>query len=291
MNKPYDWQRQEDFPLDVTTDESSITLLDKMRRFGAIKLLTTMAVSASLIGSGETANADTIPAPKGGPSGQVGLSDGFKTTEWAYANAYTQVRNWPTANSKKHFPLRILAPDGDPEVYIVRSTWRDSNGVDWARIRIPDGVRSKEGWVTRNSLGNFGVSHDEIRINREKYILTMYKDGKPVIHAPVGIGRPSLPTPAGHFWVRSRLHNDESGSFKLFGNTIPNSVYGPEIIMTSVNASGTTDWPGGGTMGIHGTNEPWLVPGRPSHGCVRVTNDNIRRIYPLASTGTPIDIK
>jgi hypothetical protein len=23
---------------------------------------------------------------------------------------------------------------------------------------------------------------------------------------------------------------------------------------------------GGGVVGIHGTNEPWLIPGRPSHG-------------------------
>ena len=36
-----------------------------------------------------------------------------------------------------------------------------------------------------------------------------------------------------------------------------------------------TDWPGGGVVGIHGTNQPELIPGRPSHGCIRVPNPHI----------------
>ncbi len=291
MNKPYGWRRQEDIPLEVTPNESRYKLTDKIHHIGALKLLTTMAVCASFIANSETAKANLLPPPKGGPSGQLGLSDEFKTTEWAYAFSNNKVRSWPSTHSRGRFPLHILAPDGDPEVYIVRSTWQDSNGMDWARIRIPDGFRSKEGWVPRNSLSNFGVSHDKIQINRRLFRLTMYKDGKKVFNVPVGIGRPSMPTPAGHFWVRNRYQNNQSGSFKLFGNTISNDVFGRYIIMTSANSPTNTDWPGGGTIGIHGTNEPWLIPGRPSHGCIRVANNNISRIYPLASPGTPIDIK
>jgi lipoprotein-anchoring transpeptidase ErfK/SrfK len=43
-------------------------------------------------------------------------------------------------------------------------------------------------------------------------------------------------------------------------------------------------------VGLHGTNEPNLIPGRPSHGCIRLRNRDIVRLYRMAPTGTPVDI-
>jgi lipoprotein-anchoring transpeptidase ErfK/SrfK len=43
-------------------------------------------------------------------------------------------------------------------------------------------------------------------------------------------------------------------------------------------------------VGIHGTNQPELIPGRPSHGCVRVPNANIRKLKRLMPVGTPLTI-
>jgi lipoprotein-anchoring transpeptidase ErfK/SrfK len=67
-------------------------------------------------------------------------------------------------------------------------------------------------------------------------------------------------------------------------------VYGTRAIGTSAYAPGLTDWPGGGVVGMHGTNEPGLVPGRPSHGCIRLRNAAINRLYRLVPKGTPIEI-
>jgi lipoprotein-anchoring transpeptidase ErfK/SrfK len=52
-----------------------------------------------------------------------------------------------------------------------------------------------------------------------------------------------------------------------------------------------TDWPGGGVIGMHGTSEPELIPGRPSHGCIRLRNRDIERLYRLTPIGTPLRIK
>ena len=41
-------------------------------------------------------------------------------------------------------------------------------------------------------------------------------------------------------------------------------------------------------MGIHGTNEPALLPGRVSHGCIRVPNWNIVELKRLMPVGTPV---
>lgn len=259
-------------------------------RFAASKLLATIAVTASLLASSETSHAKELPVPKGGPAGQVGMSDEFTVTRSAYAANNWAVRNWPSENSKPKSILRLMAPDGMPEVYVVRSIWESPDGNEWARIRIPNKSKPTEGWVDREALGNFGVSHNAIRINRQLRRLTAYKDGRPVLRTPVGIGKPETPTPAGNFWVRNKSNVDEKSSFKLFGKDIPNIVYGPKMITTSASSEAIDNWPGGGLIGIHGTNRPELIPGRVSHGCVRLPNDKIRRVYKLASPGTPIKI-
>jgi lipoprotein-anchoring transpeptidase ErfK/SrfK len=52
-----------------------------------------------------------------------------------------------------------------------------------------------------------------------------------------------------------------------------------------------TLWPGGGVVGLHGTSEPGLVPGRPSHGCIRLRNPDIERLYALTPIGTPLLVR
>ena len=51
-----------------------------------------------------------------------------------------------------------------------------------------------------------------------------------------------------------------------------------------------TDWPDGGFIGIHGTDEPQLIPGRVSHGCIRMRNADIVALGRLMPIGTPLDI-
>ena len=43
-------------------------------------------------------------------------------------------------------------------------------------------------------------------------------------------------------------------------------------------------------MGIHGTNEPWLIGKAVSHGCVRMNNEAVREVSRLVPTGSPVEI-
>jgi lipoprotein-anchoring transpeptidase ErfK/SrfK len=52
-----------------------------------------------------------------------------------------------------------------------------------------------------------------------------------------------------------------------------------------------TEWPGGGVVGIHGTNTPWLIGQAVSHGCVRVENGTAKELRRYAPLGTPILIR
>ena len=98
------------------------------------------------------------------------------------------------------------------------------------------------------------------------------------LHRLLPILLAALLAPAGHFYVRERIRN-------LAGSPL----YGPIAFGTSAY-SRLSDWPGGGVIGIHGTNEPQLIPGRPSHGCVRVPNPAVRRLARLLQIGTPVRI-
>jgi lipoprotein-anchoring transpeptidase ErfK/SrfK len=55
----------------------------------------------------------------------------------------------------------------------------------------------------------------------------------------------------------------------------------------SARSAVLTDWPDGGFVGIHGTNQPELLPGRVSHGCIRMRNEDIvelGRSMPIGDT-------
>jgi lipoprotein-anchoring transpeptidase ErfK/SrfK len=116
-------------------------------------------------------------------------------------------------------------------------------------------------------------------INRHTLRATLFRRGKRIFRAPVGVGTPSTPTPGGHFWVREKFRVRAAG----------HSIYGPYAFGTAAYAV-LSDWPGGGVVGIHGTGQPGLVPGRPSHGCIRMHNWDIRRLFRLMPRGTPIRI-
>ncbi|MDE5840319.1 MAG: L,D-transpeptidase [Muribaculaceae bacterium] len=44
------------------------------------------------------------------------------------------------------------------------------------------------------------------------------------------------------------------------------------------------------SIGIHGTSAPWSIGGRRSHGCIRLTNENIMRLVDMVETGMPVII-
>ena len=91
------------------------------------------------------------------------------------------------------------------------------------------------------------------------------------------MGRATTPTPAGSFYIRNRL------------NRYASARYGPLAFGTSAR-SRLTDWPGGGFIGIHGTNRPELLPGAVSHGCIRMRNGDILRLGSVLRVGTPLVI-
>jgi lipoprotein-anchoring transpeptidase ErfK/SrfK len=47
----------------------------------------------------------------------------------------------------------------------------------------------------------------------------------------------------------------------------------------------------GGEYAIHGTNNPGSIGGFVSHGCIRMHNSDIRKLYSMVSIGTPVIVE
>jgi L,D-transpeptidase catalytic domain len=88
----------------------------------------------------------------------------------------------------------------------------------------------------------------------------------------------------GEAWVDLRLSVTRE-LLRVPGHTLN----GPCAFGTS-DYSILTNWPRGGVVGIHGTSEPWLIPGRPSHGCIRMRNADITYLAHHLPLGAPVDI-
>jgi L,D-transpeptidase catalytic domain len=213
-----------------------------------------------------------------GPLGTERLSDERRVTRYAGAVARVAVRALPSTSARRVGVLRYLTEDGPFEVYPMLESSVDAAGLTWVRVRLPMRPNGRTGWVPENDLGPMTTVRTMLRVNRTTLRATLYRDGRTIWSSRVGVGKSTTPTPAGRFWIRSRLRGQRD---------MPG--YGPYAFGTGAY-SVLSEWPGGGVIGIHGTNRPELIPGRPSHGCIRVPNIAIMRLWRLMPVGTPVEI-
>jgi L,D-transpeptidase catalytic domain len=185
----------------------------------------------------------------------------------------------PSEDSRVVRVLKALTPEHVPHVLYLDSGRIDAAGRYWLRVPLPMLPNGTMGWIPRSAVGDFAKVDTHLVIERAKFRVTLYKRGKRIFRSIIGVGQPRWPTPAGRFYVRERLT----------GFTDP--IYGHLAFGTNGRSSVLTDWPGGGFIGIHGTNQPEILPGRVSHGCVRLPNRNIRSLDRLMRVGTPVTIK
>jgi len=247
-----------------------------MRRLLPLALLLVLALPAA-------AQAADLPLrPKGDRSalGNERLSNERTITRWAHTNLRGGIRSKPSWKSKAVGALRWNTEDGLPEVYLALASHVDhAGGQVWIKIRIPGRPNGRTGWVRQEQLSNLELVETQLTIDRRRLRATLRKRGKVIWRSPIGVGAPGTGTPGGKFWIRERLAN-------LGGSPI----YGPWAFGTAAYSK-LSDWPGGGVVGIHGTNQPELIPGRPSHGCIRVPNPRIRKLARIMPVGTPVRIK
>jgi hypothetical protein len=220
-----------------------------------------------------------VAAHAGEPGKTSVLSNERTSTRSARTLYDGMIRKHPSASSHAIGRLRQLTEDGFPEVYLLLRSYTDVDGTEWTQIRVPGRPNGRVGWVLRENLGIFKQTRWRIVVNRKTLRMTVYWNGNNRWRRPVGVGKSQTPTPAGRFWIREKI--------KVRDHASP---YWPYALGTA-DYSTLSEWPGGGVVGIHGDwNEPQLIPGRPSHGCIRMHDRDVGWLAKHVPVGTPLRV-
>ena len=175
--------------------------------------------------------------------------------------------------------LSPRTPEGTRNLVVIVGRAEDARGRPWVHVRLPVLPNNTTGWVPRSALGGYHRVLTRLDVDLGRLRATLLRDGRRVLDVPVAVGMPGWPTPRGRFYVRNRLTRYRS------------PTYGPVAFGTSARSEVATDWPAGGFVGIHGTNRPDLVPGRISHGCIRMRNADILALARRMPIGTPVVVR
>ena len=241
------------------------------------RLLVVLLVALGATAAPATAQDRLRPLSAKGPLRTERLSDERTITRWAHVFDEAVARSRPSRRGRRVGRLRFQTEDRRAEVYVAIRSRRVGRGT-WLQVHLPGRPNGRRGWVPRSALGPLYVATTHLLVDRAALRATLRRGDQVLWESPIGIGTDAAPTPAGRFYVRQRLRNLAGGG-----------TYGPWAFGTSAY-SALTDWPGGGVVGIHGTDQPGLLPGRVSHGCIRLPNEAIERLVRLMPIGTPVQV-
>jgi lipoprotein-anchoring transpeptidase ErfK/SrfK len=170
--------------------------------------------------------------------------------------------------------------NGVPTVFGVLAKRLDAGcRPDWYRVQVPLRPNGVTGWVRAGDVELAPVT-TRILVDLSDRTVTLFDRGRPVLETRAAIGTSATPTPTGRYYVNQRLVPRD-----------PTGPFGPGAIGISAFSNVLTGWAQGGPIAIHGTNRPELIGQAVSNGCIRVRNDQLRRLFDRARAGTPVVIR
>jgi lipoprotein-anchoring transpeptidase ErfK/SrfK len=144
------------------------------------------------------------------------------------------------------------------------------------KVQLPIRPNGSTGFLSLRSVKVRPV-RTRVEVNLTAHRLTLFRDGERLLMTRIGIGAAYTPTPTGSYYVNQMLRADN-----------PAGVYGPGAIGISAYSPTLRDWEQGGPIAIHGTNAPSSVGRSVSHGCIRVENAVLLRLYRIVRPGSPV---
>jgi hypothetical protein len=251
--------------------ENRPTLLTLIALAGAFAALVVTLLSLAPPARGGSGSAGLYPRT-------IKLTDN-RIAHWAGVMKRAVVRSKPGLAASIVTTLPTGTTDDTQNIVLVLSRVDISPRQSWYRVRLPILPNNKVGYVQSRYLSSLFVVHTHLYVDRGALTATLKRDGKTIFKTIVGVGKSYWPTPAGEFYIRDKLTHYN------------NPFYGPVMFGTSARSPTLTDWPGGGYVGVHGTNQPGILPGHVSHGCIRMRNAAILALARLMPVGTPLTIR
>ena len=172
-----------------------------------------------------------------------------------------RLRN-PTAT---HMPLTLL----------VRRT-----RPGWVQTFLPLRPNGSLGWVKVGSV-RLITSPWSLTAHLREHRLVVSRGSRVVRVDRIAVGKPSTPTPVGTYFITELLQQpDPQGAYGPY-------AYGTSAYSTVIRHFGAT---GDGQIGLHGTDQPWVLGTSKTHGCIRVSNADVTWLSRRLPLGTPLRI-
>jgi lipoprotein-anchoring transpeptidase ErfK/SrfK len=110
--------------------------------------------------------------------------------------------------------------------------------------------------------------------------LAVIEEGSVLAYFPVAVGAAVSPSPMGEFEIVNRVAN-------------PAYYHDGVVMAASENSPVGTRWIGLNLKGygIHGTNAPRSIGRAASHGCIRLRNRDVERLYAMLRVGDFVSIR
>jgi lipoprotein-anchoring transpeptidase ErfK/SrfK len=217
-----------------------------------------------------TAPARTAaPAPL--PVAAVAKTD---VTAWSSPARQRMVGLFPARQaSREHTTFLVNQPPG--------AAGAAAKAAGWLRVMLPRRPNGSTGWIRRDQVDLVTLRH-RVEVDLSSRQLTLFDADRLVRRWPVTVGRPSAPTPTGHFFV----------TVKLQPPAISRRAYGSFALGLSGYSNvfdqfGTGD----GQIALHGTLNPASIGRADSHGCVRLNDQAIIELAAELPLGTPVAIR
>ncbi|MEU3020668.1 L,D-transpeptidase [Nocardiopsis sp. NPDC007018] len=150
---------------------------------------------------------------------------------------------------------------------------------DWLEVFLPVRPNGSTGWIDADDV-EITVTAYRVVVDMAEFSFTVTEGGEEVLTGPVGIGTGETPTPPGEYYFTELLRPSD-----------PGGEYGAYAFGLSGFSDTLESFAGGpGQLGVHGTNDESGLGGEVSHGCVRVSNDDIVWMAERLPVGTPVEI-
>ena len=186
-------------------------------------------------------------------------------------------------------PTRQLAnpiPSGSPLAFLV-------DGLTSTRYKVllPIRPNGSTGWVNPAQVTVLAHQY-KVVVELNNHRITVTNGDQVIMQTKIGVGRATTPTPGGRYYIKELIrpcYSDGKGGKCVQSDDGP---YGPYAYGLSGFSPVLTDYRGGrGEIGIHGTNEPEKIGTDVSKGCIRMNNDEIRKLAKILPLGTPVIVE
>lgn len=178
-------------------------------------------------------------------------------------------------------PLMNLAnrnENGAPQTLLIQGEQRvGSPPMVWYHVLLPVRPNGSTGWIRASDVNLVGLRY-RLEVHLETFRLDLFDGDNLERSITIGTGTDQTPTPGGTYYIKELLRPPDQ-----------NTIYGHYVFGLSGFSNVLVDWPGGGVLGIHGTNDADRSLGaKASHGCIRMSNADIEFLATLLPLGTPV---